>query len=243
MVNDREFTQLISFLNSFELYQLPDNWQHRIQELFRYINQSNEQHNLTRITTFNEFLYKHIADSLLLRAVFPPIESAQLNIADVGCGGGFPGIPLAVTFTKSKFTEIESNRKKGSLVESLINVLELTNCNVIVGRARELARTAALRETFDLVLARAVKDTAYLIGECRRLLRQPTGVLIAYKTPSGIKKERMLAEREANKRGFQLVESPIYSLPRDCGKRQFCIIKYRDSMGQPGTESFPHKSK
>lgn len=228
MVNDLEFPQLTSFLNSIEISQVPKNWNSHIQDLFQFVNQSNEYLNLTRITSFNEFLYKHIADSLLLRAAFPSIESRTLNVADVGCGAGFPGVPLALTFTDSKFTEIESNRRKGVFVDSLINFLDLKNCTAIVGRARELGRVDRFRNQFDLVLTRAVKDTAYLIGECRRLLRHPNGTLIAYKTPAGIRKEREHAKREANKHGLRLIESPIYTLPEDCGERQFFIISNRD---------------
>ena len=225
MSYEAEFSELLSFFNSFGLTHLPTGWQSRIRDVFKFITAANENVNLTRITSFNEFLVKHIADSLLLRAIVPRIGTQPLAIADVGCGAGFPGIPLALTFPESTYTEIDSNTKKSVFVETLIESLNLKNCNRICGRGRELARRPQFRGKFDIVLARAVKETSYLITECRHFVRQHTGMLVAYKTPSSIEKERAPAERMATKFRLQLIESPIFKLPDNFGERQFFLIK------------------
>ena len=232
MCYEEEFQKLISFLKSIEVVNLDSNWNKSIQDLFQFIITSNEEFNLTRITSLKEFLYKHIADSLLVRAVIPGIEEQSFNIADVGCGAGFPGIPLALTFSRSTFIEIDSNSKKGDFVASLIDFFGMKNCHAITARARELARTTRYKNKFDLVLVRAVKDTAYLIRECRQLLQPGSGRLVVYKTPSAIIRERILAHREGRKYKLHLTESPIFSLPNNHGHRQFFLVGYNHQATQ-----------
>ena len=224
MSDEQDFEQLTSFLNSIDLDTVPRDWAERITELFHHVISSNTQFNLTRITSFREFLFKHIADSILLKRVIPRIKNESLTIADVGCGAGFPGIPLALFFFRSTFVEIESNRRKGAFVKSLIHSLNLTNCIAVTGRARELARTPEFKGKFDLVLARAVKTTAVMIRECRHLLRPDTGILAVYKTPATVVLERIVASREASKYKLHLTESPVFALPNNYGRRQFHLV-------------------
>ena len=225
MSYERDFEQLSAFLNSIDLDNLPENWKERITELFNYVISSNTEFNLTRITSFNEFLFKHVADSLLLKRVIPDIISGSFMVGDVGCGAGFPGFPLALFFLGSTFIEIDSNKRKGAFVKSLIKSANLTNCHAVTGRARELARMPEYKGKFDLVLTRAVKKTAAMIRECRQLLRPDGGTLVVYKTPDAVFQERQVANREASKYKLQLSESPVFVLPNDYGRRQFHLIK------------------
>jgi len=215
--------ELLRYLTTLDI-QPPDGWEERIGALHGQLVAANQRTNLTRVTDLEDFLVKHVADSLLVVAAWPAIRDAELRIADVGCGGGFPGLPLALTFPRLALTEIDSSAKKIACVAKMIEDLELSRCRAIAGRARELARRDELRETFHLVLARAVSDTPRLIKECRRFLTPEHGALIAYKTPKHVDEERELVARESTKAGLDARVSEVYRLPGDHGERQFWIL-------------------
>jgi len=88
-------------------------------------------------------------------AVFMDIE---WNVADMGTGWGFPGIPLAITHPDSHFTLIDSVWKKLKCVDDFATKLELDNVDTLNGRAEETGKNIEHREQYDLVVSRA---TAY----------------------------------------------------------------------------------
>lgn len=196
-------------------------WEQSLPRLYEAVLQANETHNLTRITDLDEFLVKHLLDSLLVLKLQPELLTCTGQVADVGCGGGFPGLPLALLCSQAQFTEIDTSRKKVQSVVSIIESLKLTDrCRALHGKARELGRQADFQRQFDIVLARAVSDTPSLIKECRHLLK-PGGCLIAYKTPGQVADEAKLTRREARKAKLSVEESAILSLPDGAGERQF----------------------
>lgn len=225
MCNDHQLRILTDFLDSIDLPDLPSSWTDIIIDLFRAVTEANKTINLTKIVDLDDYLIKHIADSLLIRRVVPEIGNGPLQLADVGCGAGFPGIPIALTFAHTHCVEIDSARRKVIFVQGLIRQLELVNCVTVCGRARELSLHPDYRECFDIVVARAVKETSTLIRECRKFLRPNGGRLICYKTPAMMEKERDLVNREAAKYHLIVSASDVYDLPDDRGKRQFWIIE------------------
>ena len=149
---------LAPFLRDFNFNQLPSNWENSISEFYQQIYEANKKVNLTRIISYTDFLYKHIADSLLIKAAFSEIDNRNLKVIDVGCGGGIPGIPLAITFPKLSLMEIDSKKKKITAVDSMIRGLALENCFSIAGRAGELSRNKKFKFQYDVAIARAVKS-------------------------------------------------------------------------------------
>jgi 16S rRNA (guanine527-N7)-methyltransferase len=140
----------------------------------------NEKVNLTAITEKDEFIEKHFIDSLLCAETLA--FSASSSICDVGTGGGFPGIPLAICYPEKQFTLMDSLGKRLKIVRHLCDEIGINNVQVVHGRAEELARNKDYREQFDLCVSRAVANMRVLSEYCLPFVK-PGGCFIAYKGP------------------------------------------------------------
>ena len=98
----------------------------------------NEKVNLTNITDPAEFRIKHNADSLMC-VDFPEFLDAE-TVIDVGTGGGFPGIPLAVYAPEKQFTLLDSLNKRLKIIDELAGELGIKNITLVHGRAEEAAK-------------------------------------------------------------------------------------------------------
>lgn len=121
----------------------------------------NEQMNLTAIETPDAAWERHALDALTLVPLLADV-AAGARIADIGSGGGLPGIPLAITRPDLLVTLIESTQKKAAFLSAVAAALLLSNVNVLAERAETLA-AGALRGTFDVVTARAVARLSQLV--------------------------------------------------------------------------------
>jgi len=190
--------------------------------LFDDLVAANRVTNLTRITDAAEFWNLHVLDSLSVGIAAPEIFSASLRVADVGCGAGFPLLPLAWANPKLDLTGIESRGKKVEFIQKEAAALGLTNAHVVHAQAREAGRNDDLKEQFDVVLLRAVGTAGKFLRECRTLLKPaPDAKIIFYKTPAAVQTELPEAQREAAKFHLELTESTVFTLPSGAGERQF----------------------
>jgi len=190
--------------------------------------ETNEQLNLTRITAPTEFWTKHVADSLSVGLAAPELLTTGLRVGDVGCGAGFPAIPLAWANPDLHVTGIESRRSKAQAVRDEVARLGLPNCTIVPRQARETGRLPEYAGAHDAVVLRAVGRPRTMVRDCRQLLKpEPDAKLIFYMTPNSIEESRGIAEREAGKYGFAVAESAIFELPGDAGTRQFLILSRR----------------
>ena len=189
---------------------------------------ANRETNLTRLVTPEDFWTKHVADSLALGLVKPEIADSALSLADVGCGGGFPLVPLAWGFPALKLSGIESRPRKAAFVEGAVAALGLANCRVIARQAREVCGLPGWAGYFDGVVARAVGDAEWLLSEARGLLRPGRGAFLAlYKTPASVSDELPAARRVAARSGFAVSVPAAFDLPLGAGRRQFLILTRR----------------
>ena len=135
-------------------FQLPttDEQVLKIQQYIRTLLVWNEKLNLTAIRDPLEILYRHFCESMYA-AVSVPVENGRL--ADVGSGGGFPGLPLKITRPELRVFLIESNLKKATFLAEVIRELELTDTQVLVRRYEELGEEIA---PLDFVCSRALGE-------------------------------------------------------------------------------------
>jgi 16S rRNA (guanine527-N7)-methyltransferase len=182
--------------------------------------------NLTRITAEGGFWVRHVADSLAVGRVVPALLAESLAVADVGCGAGFPLLPLAWANPALRLAGFESRGGKAAFAAGEAQALGLRNATVVARRAREAARLAEHAGRYDVVLARAVGSAGALVRECRGLLRpEPGAMLVHYKTPQAAEAELPLAGREAAKYGFAVEVSDALELPDGGGTRQFLLMR------------------
>ncbi|MBW7887379.1 MAG: 16S rRNA (guanine(527)-N(7))-methyltransferase RsmG [Bacteroidetes bacterium] len=104
---------------------------------------------------------QHIAFSLtmLIKLYFP----SKSHLLDLGTGGGFPGIPLSILRQDCSFLLLDSTQKKINAVQSMIEILQLSNVKTIWGRAEEIQAKSEYRNRFDFVVARSVSNLSNLI--------------------------------------------------------------------------------
>lgn len=122
---------------------------------------ANESFNLTAVRDRDEAWIRHILDSLTLIPVLAELPEGA-RVADIGSGGGAPGLILAIAQPHLRFTLVEVTGKKARFLRDTAAALGLTNVEVLSERAEDLARRPELRAGFDAVLARAVGRIAVI---------------------------------------------------------------------------------
>ena len=136
----------------------------------------NETHNLTAITEINDVVYKHILDSVLPYKLF---EKGK-KILDIGCGAGFPSVPLSIINRELDITAIDSVQKKVEFVRLVKNQLDLDNLQVLHTRIEDFANDDKFREKFDIVVSRAVAPLNIILEYSAPMLKNG-GYILAYK--------------------------------------------------------------
>jgi len=130
----------------------------QIQQYTKILLAWNDKVNLTAIRDPLEILYRHFCESMFGAAVLP-VEKCRL--ADVGSGGGFPGLPLKIMRPDLEVFLIESNVKKATFLAEVVRELGLTDARVLVSRFEELGEEVA---PLDFVCSRALGDFARFLA-------------------------------------------------------------------------------
>ena len=124
----------------------------QIQQYMEILLTWNEKVNLTAIRDPLEILYRHFCESMYAAEAIP-LQNGRL--ADVGSGGGFPGLPLKIMRPELQVFLVESNFKKVTFLAEVIRELELTSAQVLARRYEELGEEVA---PLDYVCSRALGE-------------------------------------------------------------------------------------
>ena len=151
----------------------------KLEKLADIILEWNEKINVTAIRDRAEFMKKNVEDSLEILKL-PEFADAK-RILDLGTGGGFPGLPLAIACPDKEFYLLDSVAKKLKVVAIAADELGLENVDVLNMRAEDLAKWPAYRESFDIVVSRAVANMSTLSEYCLPFVKTG-GYFVAYKT-------------------------------------------------------------
>lgn len=207
-LQERGITLSAEQLKQFELYY---------EELVSW----NEKMNLTGITEREQVYTKHFYDSISL-AFFLDMNEIE-NLADIGSGAGFPGIPLKICFPHLKLTIVDSLNKRISFLQHICTTLKLTDVQLIHGRAEDIARQYTHRDAYDLVTARAVARQSLLNEFCLPFTRK-NGVFAAMK---GSDPSEELAEAKYSLKELRAELSKVesFSLPVEESARHIVLIR------------------
>lgn len=167
-----------------------------------------------------QFLYeKHIYDSLAIKLFFEKYNISNPEILDIGCGGGFPCVPITIEYPGIKITGVDSIRKKTDSVQIIKEKLCLNNLTVLCDRAENLKN-----QKFDIVVSRAVADLARISNYALPLVKKH-GYFIAYKSKK-TDEEIKNAEEILKKYNAKIAAIIEYTLPLpETYERKLIVIK------------------
>ncbi len=170
--------------------------------------EENAKHNLISKNDEKLLWEKHIYDSLGIKLFFEKYDIKKAQILDIGCGGGFPCVPIAIEYPDLKIVGIDSIRKKITSVQNIAEKLGLKNLELICDRVENIRD-----KKFDIIVSRAVADMAKISEYALPLLKK-NGYFIAYKS------KKALEELDGAKSVFKKMKAEVvdiiqYNLPLD----------------------------
>ncbi len=180
--------------------------------LIHVFTERNSKINLSAIRTQEAVYQKHILDALEIKQCFDLHEYDWKKACDIGTGGWFPLLPLAIEFPDIQRTGIDGRRKKIDAINDMTKTLWLKNCRWIHSRSEDH------NTKYDLVTARAVAFADTLLPRIDEILK-PWGVCILYKLFTS-KEDRLI-----KKFGRKIIKTHAYTLHDDAVERMIYILK------------------
>lgn len=219
---NRELFQssLLQGLKEWELDLVVKPQLHAVTRFVELVLETNRSLNLTRIVEADEMAIKNVLDSLApLRLSWP----SRQKCLDLGTGAGFPGIPLAICQPQWSWILLDSLRKRLRFLDQAAESLGMVNVATLHARAEDVGQAADHRESYDLVVSRAVASLPVLL-ELAAPLVKVGGVFLAYKSSDA------LAELEESSKALQLLQMQIEqvfatNLPFSMGERSLLLFR------------------
>ena len=142
--------------------------------------QWNAKTNLISESSAQEIITRHFLDSL---SALQFIHNPNARMVDVGCGAGFPGLPLKIALPTLELYLLETNRKKVSFLKHMIRLLNLSTTVVLHDRTENIITTDTWKGKFDVLISRAAFKLSELLPQGEYFLVRG-GNLIALKGPN-----------------------------------------------------------
>lgn len=191
----------------------------------------NNHINLTAITEPDEIVIKHFVDSL---SIFSAVDLPRgASVIDVGCGAGFPGLPLLIARPDLDLTFLDSVGKKLSFIKEVMRYNGLMG-DVVHDRAENIGLSVKYRESFDFAVTRAVAPLNMLAEYCLPLVKVG-GMYVSMK---GADSEVELGKNAIEKLGGKIENIVSLELPTG-DKRNLILIR---KISQTSIK-YPRKSK
>lgn len=190
----------------------------RLERLYELMLCENEKQNLTRIVAEEEVAEKHMLDSLTLTEFL----EENVRLADIGCGAGFPSLPVACARSDVNITAVDSTAKRIRYVNETASTLGLSNVNAVAARAEELGKDVRFREKYDVCTARAVASLNVLCEYCLPLVKVG-GTFVAMK--ANAKEETEAAKKAISVLGGKIKQIKELRLPFSDSERTIIVIE------------------
>lgn len=183
--------------------------------------ETNKVMNLTRITDPKEIAEKHLLDcaSLLQAADF-----SKKSVVDVGCGAGFPGMPLHILCSSCELTLLDSLGKRIRFLQGCIDAMNLSDIEAVHARAEEFA--AKHREQYDFAVSRAVAQLNVLAELSLPLVKQG-GAFIAMKSKD-TDEELERAKKAIRLLGGEIEKIIDYTIPHTEITHRLVVIRKKN---------------
>lgn len=214
MLNDRQIKQ-------FDIY-------------FHTLVEWNAKMNLTAITEQNDVYLKHFYDSISV-ALYCDFTK-EVHICDVGAGAGFPSIPLKICFPHIHVTIVDSLQKRIGFLNQLVTNLDIGHVTFYHDRAESFGKNKEFRESYDIVMARAVARMSVLSELCLPLTKK-NGKFIAMKATQTVD-ELKDAEAAISILGGRMNTVHTFTLPEEDSERSIIIV---DKQGETPNK-YPRKA-
>lgn len=202
----------------------------KFEELTNIMIATNAVMNITALTTMDKIIPLHYADCAKIAEAIPQ----SVTIADIGCGGGFPILPLAIIRPDLQLVGIDSTDKKIKYVQNTADHFGL-HVRAISGRAEDLAKMAEHRDAYDIVVSRAVARLNVLDELCMPFVKID-GKFIAMKGAAG-QEELDEAINGIHKLGGELISAKEYELYTGETAEKRVLIEIQKTKATP--KEFP----
>ena len=189
----------------------------KYEEYMKIFLEENSKVNLISKNDEKYLWEKHVFDSLAIENFFEKFDTSKIKtILDIGTGGGFPSIPIAITYPHLKVTALDSIAKKIRAVQTIKDKLNIENLEPICTRVENLDAK------FDMVTARAVSSLKNICEYALPKLKKG-GYFVAYKsrkTPQEIEEANSILKKYNSK----IVDIIEYSLPLEENHERNLIV-------------------
>lgn len=189
----------------------------KYEEYMKIFLEENSKVNLISKNDEKYLWEKHVFDSLAIKNFFEKFDTSKIKtILDIGTGGGFPSIPIAITYPHLKVTALDSIAKKIRAVQTIKDKLNIENLEPICTRVENLDAK------FDMITSRAVSSLKNICEYALPKLKKG-GYFVAYKsrkTPQEIEEANSILKKYNSK----IVDIVEYSLPLEENHERNLIV-------------------